>query len=362
MYRASSTPRLGTPLAACLLLAGPVLAGPLSHPGMHPGLPRRERHSKAFAPQAAAPESDAQSLLRRMLQAERSLPLSGSQITTVSRDGRDVTSEQRVLRNGSRALRLEYVRPPNLAGEQIVDDGRLFRRYVPATNTLEVGPSRIQRLSGRTRQVMEQITRGGLSVQVVGQETVAGRACRVIEVTPNGLTRATRRRFWIDPANGAQLRIDQFNAAGRRVSTSYYTDVTYNPTFAPDAFRAPKTPGTVHTVTPQVGTALPSVAQAQAQAGFTVLQPSYLPSGFRFQSASISDFRKSKLVALRYVNGMNAFSLFETPRPPDTRPEGPKHARHPRNGVLTGEQGNLRLVLIGNLSGEDMERVLASVR
>ena len=326
------------------------------------GQPKRERHGKDFGPQTPAPDLDAQNLLRRMLQAEKSLPLSGTQTTTISRDGRDVTSEQRVLRNGSRALRLEYIRPANLAGEQIVDDGRLFRRYIPATNTLEVSPSRIQRLGGRMRQVMEQITKGGLSVQSVGQETIAGRACRVVEVMPSGLTKATRRRFWIDPTNGAQLRIDQFNAAGIRVSTSYYTDITYNPTFAPDAFRAPKTPGTVRTVTPQVGTALPSVAQAQTQAGFTVLQPSFLPPGFRFQSASISDYRKNKLVALRYVNGMNTFSLFETPRPPEARPEEPKRVRHPRNGVLTGEQGNLRLVLIGNLSGEDMERVLASVR
>lgn len=367
MRRTSLMPRSWTLVSACvLLLPLPLLAQPRSRPETRLGVPKRERHVKQLAPisapQVPAQEQDAQNLLRRMLQAEKSLTLSGSQITTISRNGQDVTSEQRVLRNGSRAFRLEYVRPANLAGEQIVDDGRLFRRYLPATNTLEVSPSRLQRLGGRMRQVMEQITRGGLSVQSVGQETVAGRICHVIEVVPNGLAKAARRRFWVDPTNGAQLRIDQFSPAGRRVSTSFYTDVTYSPTFARDAFRAPKTPGTVRTVTPQVGTRLPSVAQAQAQAGFNVLQPAFLPPGFRFQSASISDYRKNKLVALRYVNGMNTFSLFETPRPATARPEEPKRAHHPRNGVLTGEQGNLRLVLIGNLDGEDMERVLASVR
>lgn len=356
MRRASSIPCFWTLLGACtLLLPLPTLGGPHSPP-------KRERHGKAPAAQPSVAASDAQSLLRQMLQAERSLSLSGNQTTTISRGGREVTSEQRVMRNGSHALRLEYIRPASLAGEQIVDDGHLFRRYIPATNTLEVSPSRIQRLGGRMRQVMEQIARGGLSVQTVGQATVAGRACRIIEVTPNGPTKATRRRFWIDPTNGAQLRIDQFNAGGQRVSTSYYTDITYSPTFASDAFHAPKTPGTVHTVTPQVGTPLRTVAQAQAQAGFTILQPSFLPPGFRFQSASISDYRKNKLVALRYVNGMNVFSLFETPRPPTARPEPPKRARHPRNGVLTAEQGSLRLVLIGNLSSDDMERVLDSVR
>lgn len=350
-------------LACLFLLPLPVLAGPHFPPGMRP---KRERHGKALAagitPLTAAPESSAQGLLRRMLQAERSLSLAGSQTTTISRNGRDVTSEQRVLRNGSRALRLEYVRPPALAGEQIVDDGHLFRRYVPATNTLEVGPSRIQRMRGRMRGVMEQITRGGLSVRSVGQEMVAGRACSIIEVAPSGQPRASRRRFWIDPTNGAQLRIDQYNATGKRVSTSYYTDINYNPSFAKDAFRAPRTSGRPRLVTPQVGTPLPSVAQAQAQAGFTVLQPSFLPSGYRFQSASISDYRKNKLVALRYVNGLNVLSLFETPRPNRDRPEEHRRANHPRDGVLVSEQGLLRLVLIGNLTGDDMERVLASVR
>lgn len=349
--RRATSPRPQALLGACLLLLPlPVFAGPRTHRTPRPG------------PAASAPESGAQGLLRRMLEAERSLPLAGSQTTTISRSGHDTTSEQRVWRNGSRALRIEYVRPPRLAGEQIVDDGRLFRRYVPATNTLEVGPSRIQRLRGRMRGVMEQITRGGLSVQALGQETVAGHTCSIIEVTPNSLAGAARRRFWIDTTNGAQLRIDQYNAAGRRVSTSFYTDVAYNPAFAKDTFRAPETPGTARIVTPQVGTPLPSVAQAQAQAGFTILQPSFLPPGFRFQSASLSDYRKSKLVALRYVNGLNVLSLFETPRPDRDRHEGPKRANHPRDGVLIGEQGALRLVLIGNLSADDMERVLASVR
>ncbi len=350
-------------LACLFLLPLPVLAGPHFPSG---GWPKREHHPNAPSSPSAAPEgaseSASQGLLRRMLEAERSLSLAGSQTTTITRHGRDVTSEQRVLRSGSRALRLEYVRPPGLAGEQIVDDGHLFQRYVPATNTLEVGPSRIQRMRGRMREVMERITRGGLSVRSVGQETVAGHGCSIIEVTPNGQTGSTRRRFWIDPTNGAQLRIDQYDAGGQRVSTSYYTDVNYNPSFAKDAFRAPRTPGKPRLVTPQVGTPLPSVAQAQAQAGFTILQPSFLPPGYRFQSASVSDYRKNKLVSLRYVNGLNVLSLFETPRPGRDHPEEHKRVNHAREGVLVSDQGPLRLVLIGNLGGDDMEQVLASVR
>lgn len=311
-----------------------------------------------------APDAGARDLLRQMLQAERTLLLSGNQITTITRDGRDITSEQRVVRNGSHAFRLEYVRPPRLAGEQIVDNGRFFWHYIPARNTLEFSPtSRINRQRQRIPEVMEQIQRGDLQVKVQGQDTVAGHACTIIEVAPTGLSRAPRRRFWIDPTNGAQLRIDQLDAAGKRVSSSYYTAVTYNPTLDKEAFRPPKTPKDTQFVTPQIGTPAHSVAEAQTQAGFPVLQPSFLPTGFRFQSAFVSDYRGKKLVALRYVNGLNVLSLFETPLPPNSRPDAPAgKINHARHGVLVTVQDGLRLILVGNLSPEDMQQVMSSVR
>jgi hypothetical protein len=295
-----------------------------------------------------------------MLQAEQSLVLSGEQVTTIARDGRSWTSEQHIWRNGSRAIRLEYIKPPELAGEVTVDNGRLYWDYLPARNTEQVGPSRLQRLGGRVGRVMSQIRGGDLVVQWVGQETIAGRPCSVIDVMAPGQGQTPRRRFWIDPANGAQLRIDQFAASGQRVSTSYFTEVTYSPVLDNSVFREPKPLRPVRTVPAEIAQRLPSIPAAQAQIGFPIQQPSYLPTGFHFDGAAVSDFRGNKLVALRYVNGLNVLSLFETPLPSNARPKA-SGMRRPRRGVLMSQQGGLRLILVGNLAPDEMEKVMGSV-
>ncbi len=331
--------------------AGAILLGVAAGPGW-----------TAPAHQAArANTADAPGLLRQMLMAENSLALAGEQTTTLTRGGREITTRQRVLRNGSHALRVDYLQPPRFAGEQIVDNGHLYRHYVPRTNTLEIGPSRLKRLRGRVPQVMERIRRGALLVQLVGTEVVTGHACAIVQVKPQAGAPAPWRRFWIDTITGAQLRIEQYNRSGQRVSVSSYTSVVYNPVLDRQSFRAPAAPRDVRVVALDPAPPLPTVAQAQAQAGFVVREPAYLPPGFRFQSASVADYRGRKLVTLRYVNGLSTLSLFETPQ---TRAQGKQAvppAAHPRRNVAQTFQAGLRLILVGSVAPAETERVLASL-
>jgi len=314
----------------------------------------------APAPQSAR-STDATRLLRQMLTAENSLALAGQQTTTLTRGGREITTQQNVLRSGSRALRVDYVQPPRFAGEQIVDNGHLYRHYVPSANTLEIGPSRMQRLRRRVPQVMERIRRGALLLQLMGTETVAGHACAVVQVKPRSAAPAAWRRFWIDTTTGAQLRIEQYNRNGQRVSVSSYTSIVYNPPMDKQSFRAPVTPRTVRVVALDPAPPLPTIAQAQATGGFPVREPAYLPLGFRFQSASVADYRGKKLVTLRYVNGLNTLSLFETPQARERGNPKPMLAPHPRRSVAQAFQAGLRLILVGNLVPDEMQRVLDSL-
>ena len=304
----------------------------------------------------------ARELLRQMLQAEQQVALSGDQVTFLIRNGQPVTSEQQVLRNGTHAYRMEYVQPANLAGELIIDNGSTFWHYSPSTKRLEQGASRINRLRSRVPQVMAQIKQGSLAAQYLGQDTVAGRTCSVVEVTSRDTTQAPQRRFWIDPTNGAQLRIDEYDANGQVLSSSYYNTVSYNPQIGPDAFRAPSVPQAIRQSAPAAaaGATPLTLPQAQALAGFTIQQPTYVPHGFRFQSASVSDFRRKKLVSLRYVNGLNVLSLFETSVGPRVAAQ-PALVTRPRPGVLNLVQNGLRFILVGNLSPDEMEKVIISV-
>lgn len=254
-------------------------------------------------------------------------------------------------------MRLDYQRPPRLAGEEIVDNGRFYCHLLPAQDTLELSPSRIQTLRVRVPEVIKQIQSGRLLVQTVGQDTVAGHACIIVQVAARSASPIPWRRFWIDPTNGAQLRIEQHEANGELQSASYYTQITYNPVFDKDTFRLPHAGGRVVAR----GFAAPALTldQVRAQAVFAVPDPTYLPDGYHFQAGSVSEARRGRVIELRYANGVNVLSVFETP---DTSSKGRSRTEHPRQGVLFGRQTGMKVVIIGNLTNEELDRVLGSLR
>ena len=306
-------------------------------------------------PASAAPA--AQALLRLMLQAENSLSLAGDQITVVVRNGLDVSSEQQVQRNGARALRLDYLRPARLAGEEVIDNGRFYCHLIPAKDTLELSPSRIQTLRVRVPQVIQQIKSGRLLVQQIGTDTVAGHPCIVLQVMVRSASPVPSQKFWVDPANGAQLRNEQYDSAGQLRSASYYTQIVYDPVFDKAAFRIPKSGGRIVTT----GFAAPTLTldQVRAQAGFPLQVPASLPVGFRYQGGSVSPRRNTQVAELRFSSGAGGLSVFETP---DNKPEGPSKPQHPRHGVLFGRQNGLVIVIVGNLENAELDAVLASLR
>jgi len=292
-----------------------------------------------------------------MLQAENSLSLSGDQITTVERGGLDLSSEQQVQRRGASALRIDYKRPAKLAGEQIIDNGRFYCHLFPVRDTLELSPSRIQTLRVRVPEIIGQIRAGNLIVRSAGQEMIAGHACGIVAAAARSASPVPYRKFWIDPTTGAQLRIEQYGADGHLQSASYYTQVTYNPVFDKAAFRLPSAGGKI-TIN---GFAAPTLTldQVRAQAGFPFQVPTALPDGFRYQGGSVSNGRDRRVVELRYFNGANALSVFETPSRPNN---GPARTEHPRHGVLFGQQAGLKVVIIANLGNQELNSVLASLR
>ena len=346
-------------------LALPGIAGPRLPRPAHfisaaprPHLPRQARAgSNPRAPAVNEADPAAQDLLKRMLQAENSLALSGDQITTIAQNGLDISSEQLVQRNGARAMRLDYLRPPRLAGEQIIDNGRFYCHLIPAKDTLELSPSRIQTLRVRVPEIIEQVRSGRLIVQGFGTDVIAGHLCGIVSVAARSASPVPWRRFWIDPTNGAQLRIEQYDAAGQLQSASHFTQVTYNPVFDKAAFRVPHAGSKV--IARGFGTPSLTLDQVRQQAGATWPVPTYLPEGFHYQAGSVSNLRDRRVVELCYVNGVNALSVFQTPDSEGKTPEKTVHARH---GVLLGHQGGMKVVIIGNLPDGELEKVLASLR
>ncbi len=317
------------------------------------GAPRGARPFPPSRPAASARQTPPAllALVREMLQAQNRLALEGTMVSEMPQG----TFVQYAVLDGAHAQRYDCQSPPANRGEVIVDNGRARYHTTPAGH-VDVLPSQMAARRVRVSQVMQEVRRGNLLVQPLGQGIVAGHACTIIRIgSPDSVE---YYQYWIDPSNGAQLRIEQYDDAGHRESATYFTDVTYNPPLDRRLFQAP-----VSAATPPAASRsapLPTVPTA-AQAGFAVLQPSTLPPGFHFQSATLVPRKGRILVKLTYGNGLNALTLVETP---DLRPLGPRagQIRNPRPGVVLTRRDGLVIVLVGSLDVGSLESVLNSVR
>jgi outer membrane lipoprotein-sorting protein len=296
------------------------------------------------------------SLLQQMLNAEKVLVLSGTQTTILYRPQRTVTSQQFVVRNGDHAYRMEYQSPKGMAGQIVVDNGQLEWHYFPGRKTMEIAPSRISRLRSRIGPVLQALRRGQLNAQVTGQDQVAGHAVAIVQVNPLGAFRGSQR-YWIDPTNGAQLKIETYGPNGQLESTSYYTQITYNAPIDRGEFAAPQVPPDTRTMSAPAGQPLPTIP-SDTQAGFHVLQPTYLPAGYHFQSASQTKVAGEPLIGLQYGDGVTVISLYENPM----RRRQPDRITQPRHGVVIVWQSGVRLFLIANLANGEMTRIAQSLR
>lgn len=324
--------------------------------------PGMRKQYGAFDPNAAQ-------LLRKMVTAERTVPYIARESTLRA----DSPGAEHIVKfDPKRGLRRE---PANGKGRVILDT--LSRSYFFSPGKpggADAGESRFAKQY--ERRVKELVTRLGkrvLSAQVVGQDTVAGRTCDIVEVRATRIPDAATRRFWIDRDTGLRLRTEEKNAGGKVLSGSYYTSLDLNPKFAPNDFVPPTGAGSEDGRKPGGGRhfggreQFPTVAEARSR-GVVTPEPAYLPPGYALRQVESSGNGRS--IALRYANGLNALSLTilrdGVPRrvSPFLRPDGSAYLPFPqgKHGLfLRGENGGAYL-LIGDLPEGELRKIAASVK
>jgi len=314
--------------------------------------------------QAVTPQSSqtGEALLERMLDAEKHLAFSGDQITTLYRPERTFSATQSIERIGDHDLKLEYNSPQQVAGDVYVDNGKVAWDYIPASKKLEVGVSGLDRFRQRSEKILESLNSHELSVQVIGQDTVAGQSATIIQVTDSAHAWG-EHKYWIDNATGAQLKIQSFGGLGQLISETSFTKISYQPSFDRSDFGPPKVGDDVVTV-PMIprGSQTVSGLPTDVECGFTPLLPSFVPAGFNFQSALVMPIEGQKLVGLTYTNELLTLSIFE--QPIDTKPGKPtprNDFRTPRQGVLTAKFNGYRFIVIGSLPEDVMEQIVQSM-
>ena len=306
-----------------------------------------------FAQRGAAIDLQAAGLLRRMMQAEGSTAYIAREETFRA----DAPGASHVVKSDPRrGVRRESVR----------GDGR---------STVTAFAARKPRLSPqgvkRIEELFKRLSKGALAAKVVGQDSVAGRRCDIVEVRATRLPDAPTRRFWIDRETGLRLRTEEKSATGKLLSGSYYTSLDLTPTFAPDDF-APdardNNPAKSIGGRKEIGERrrFKSVEEAR-KAGFAVAAPAYLPPGYTLRAVETT--ANGDFFALRYANGLSALSLtmLREGVPPRVRPllrtDGSAVLPFPqgRTGLFTRGDNGAAYLLISELPESELRKIAASI-
>lgn len=289
----------------------------------------------AAAARAQTPAADA--LLSAMLRADRTVQYEGTEQITREASPPVV---MHVWRSGPKR-RIEFTAPPVMQGDVLVDNGTDVWRY-----------HRSEKAAVQTKS-----TRGGANsaqfirrfeAKVVGSATVAGRPCWIVALLPRG-TKRTVRKFWLDRATKARLRIERFAADGHRTETAVFKSIKFGA--VPESKFVWSAPAGTK-ITRTEGTLFMSLPQAQHAASW-LRAPSYLPRGYAFESAIVDPKGEAWL---RYTNGLSRFSIFQ-------QHVGSSDVRNLSevDGAWYWQSGGNRFLVVG-LSGAEVKKLQPGLR
>lgn len=259
--------------------------------------------------------------------------------------GRRPPGLQRVFRSGNR-LRVNF---PN--GQVAFDDGVSLLVYFPGQNIVEKGPSALS--PKRQRQQVQAIRRGQLQVTALPEESVAGRPCHVLELVP---AKGPKRMVWVDKETGLQLRQDLYRPNGA-IQRTRFVRINFQavPPPAMLAFQPP--PGVLTVEAGQRRPIAAAEAQRLAQEWGGLLEPGFVPEGYRFRGYFLHRFQNRPGLAMVYDGPGGLLTVFQGP----SLGMSGMRQRPGKLRVLGGKVRNADVVVVGAVSEDEMERVVRSM-
>lgn len=301
------------------------------------------------APVSAGATPSAKDLLARMLQAEGQVSLRGVEETTFAFGPRDKPHivRERVYLEPVRRKRVEVVAPPERKGHVTVADGKVRRTYFPKRKTVIETPLPDEQRVNRLKRLRFRLLQTNFAIRVTGTETVGGREAYVLEFRPRRY-KGGPHRLWLDTRTYVQLKSERRTADGRVVYVREFTRVSFTANDDPGLFTLALPPEVkVQRVHDQTAPLLKPEA-LEKKAPFRVVAPCRLPGGLVFESARLQTHRGRQVAWIRYIDGLNFISLFESPprRPDERHAARPKVVKH---GALMWTANGLTFVLVGSL-------------
>ena len=201
-------------------------------------------------------------------------------------------------------------------GSVVVSNGTTLWTYLPKTNEVM-----IMNISKREEPkidfgtIINNITKR-FNIKLLGTGKIAGRNTYILKLVPKNKTEKSlgTEKLWIDQKYWMPLKIEMnltlFNNKTIQFTT-FYKNLKFNTNMSDTNFQyiIPKGAKVVNLETLRFPKKM-TLQEAQKEVNFTILTPSYLPEGYKFNHAMVLAFSK-KSVILTYEKDDNNILLIQ---------------------------------------------------
>lgn len=285
-------------------------------------------------------------LLAKAFRAQRTLKFAGIRSVEVSRSGRKIKFQQRIVRNG-RKVRVEFVDGP-FANQILVEDGETRLHYIPARKIIKEGRAdRDELMFGLLG--MSRYRGRDLKVSVKDGGSIAGVKAKLATLAASG---RTREHLWIDEDKGLVLKKKVYSEKGEVTGSYAYTRLTYSPRLTDATFQLNISGAKRVTLDEQLISHAKSVG----------ISPYRLKTstGYKLISVMPIDSERAKGLIQSYTSGRNRVTLFVMKGAFDEA-QLRKRAGD-RTRVVTWARSGLNFALIGEVSSEELTRLSRSLK
>ncbi len=167
---------------------------------------------------------------------------------------------------------------------------------------------RRKRISNLSQEELELLTQN-YQFHLSPGSTIAGQETDEIKIYPQFENRPTKRLF-IARRNEIILRVDEFDYTGHIRFMSLFTEIEFDQERVEETLAELKSDKKLIYEKPERRSQPITAAEVDKALGVRLVQPTYLPSGFRLLETRYIK-RRASTVFLRYSDGLATFSLFE---------------------------------------------------
>ncbi|HEY9206180.1 MAG TPA: outer membrane lipoprotein-sorting protein [Candidatus Methanoperedens sp.] len=320
----------------------------------------------------------AEQIAQQMKEKQESIKdFSATMVTSYAFGDESKTAKAKIMNKMPDKSRFEYLEPAEMAGQIMVNDGKTIWNYDPKKNEvtrMDIPETERSYEPDYTQFIKEILNQTDISYQ--GTDKFEGRSVYLIKASPkdNSKLMGIHYRMWVDSETWMPLKIEIFDKNDKLMTSVEYRDIKFN-TGIPDSefeFKMPEGAKIVEREPPEFKQM--TLEEARKEVNFTILSPSYMPSGYKFSNATVSKFDDKESVSLLYVNGSSTFVLTErtvddTPMPDFGEVENVsingaegKLISMPGSNMLVWNNGDIELMLSTTFGKEETMKVAGSVK